>query len=174
MTEPANPFENLGQEEKKPPGTNSTPPGKLTDEELERIKVLASEGKGVNEIARTLKRGAATISRAFQKLHISKAVALFKAGKMVDQKLNACQQLRKINDKANLILDETDPKDPDTVLKAMAEIRCQLKLQLDIFQALYNLEEVAKWQNEILDILGEVAPDARDRFYERLQQRRVL
>jgi IS30 family transposase len=176
---PDNPFDNLGDldgkvKKKSKPETNFTPPGNLTEEEKERIKVLASEGKGVNEIARTLKRSAATVSRAFKKLHISKAVALFKAGKLVDQKLNAAQQLRKINDKANAILDDTDPKDPDTVLKAMAEIRNQLKLQLDIFQTLYNLEEVAKWQNEILDILGEVAPDARDRFYERLQQRRVL
>ena len=104
-----------------------------------------------------------------------------KSGKLVQEKLDAAQQLKKINERINQILDDNscqDPEkglgDPDLVLKAAAEIRGQLKLQLEIFQALYNVEEVAKWQAEILDILGEVAPDARERFYERLQQRRAV
>lgn len=159
MGEPENPFDDLGENpgKKKSPETNFTSPAKLTPEEGERIKALASEGKGVNKIARTLKRSPATVSRAFKKLHISKAVALFKAGRMVDEKVNAAQQLKKINQKANKILYETDPQDPDIVLKAMAEIRCQLKLQLEIFQALYNLEEAAKWQELLMTILGKVA-----------------
>ena len=88
--------------------------------------------------------------------------------------LDAAEQLKKINKKANQILDSTDPSSPEIVLKAMAEIRGQLKLQLEIFQALYNVEEVAKWQNEVMDIIGEVAPDARDRFYQRMHERRPL
>jgi DNA-binding LacI/PurR family transcriptional regulator len=126
----------------------------------------------LNEIAREVKRSPATVSRVLKGLKISKAITIAKAGKILNEKLDAAQQLKKINKKANEILDRTDPASPEVVLKAMAEIRGQLKLQLEIFQALYNVEEVAKWQNEVMDILGEVAPDVRDRFYQRLHERR--
>jgi hypothetical protein len=69
---------------------------------------------------------------------------------------------------------ETAEKYGLLVLKACEAIRRDLELQLKICEALYNVEEVAKWQNEVMDILGEVAPDARDRFYQRMQERRPL
>lgn len=182
MNDEANPFENLG--DKETPETNSPPKRgvpALSADELARIKALASEGKGVNEVARILGRSPATVSRCFRKLRLSGAVALNKAGALVQEKIDAAQQLKKINERINQIIDEYSQKDaekgkwdPELVIKAAAEIRGQLKLQLEIFQALYNVEEVAKWQAEILDILGEVAPDARDRFYQRLQQRRAV
>ncbi len=109
-------------------------------EELGRIKALASEGKGVNEIARILGRSPATVSRCFKKLKLTGVAAMAKAGKLVQEKLDAAQQLRKINERINQILDDNscrDPEkglgDPDLVLKAAAEIRGQLKLQLEIF-----------------------------------------
>ena len=182
MNEEGNPFKKLGETEN--PETNFTPkrpPTTLSVEELDRIKALGSEGKGVNEVARILARSPATVSRCFKKLKLSGMAAIAKAGSLVQEKLDAAQQLKKINERINQILDEHSQKDaekgvwdPEIVLKAAAEIRGQLKLQLEIFQALYNVEEVAKWQAEILDILGEVAPDARDRFYQRLQQRRAV
>ena len=182
MNEEDNPFENLGDKEN--PETNSPPKRggpALSAEELARIKALASEGKGVNEVARILARSPATVSRCFRKLKLSGAVVLAKAGHLVQEKIDAAQQLKKINERINQILDDNscrDPEkgagDPELVLRAAAEIRGQLKLQLEIFQALYNVEEVAKWQAEILDILGEVAPDARERFYQRLQQRHAV
>jgi IS30 family transposase len=154
------------------PETNFNPRQPTSEEEKERIKALALKGLGVNEIAREVKRSPATVSRVLKGLKISKAITIAKAGKILDEKLDAAQQLKKINKKANEILDRTDPASPEVVLKAMAEIRGQLKLQLEIFQALYNVEEVAKWQNEMMDILGEVAPDVRERFYQRLHERR--
>jgi IS30 family transposase len=164
-----NPFDNLETNFKHKQTTQPT-----SNEEKERIKSLALKGLGVNEIAREVKRSPATVSRLLRSMKISKAITIAKAGKLLDEKLDASEQLKKINKKANQILDSTDPASPEIVLKAMAEIRGQLKLQLEIFQALYNVEEVAKWQNEVMDILGEVAPDARDRFYQRMHERRPL
>lgn len=146
----------------------------IPEEERERIKALALKGLGINEIARQVKRSAASVSRIVKTLRASGIMAITRANRIADQKLDAAEQLKKINKKANQILDSTDPKSPDIVLKAMAEIRGQLKLQLEIFQALYNVEEVAKWQNELMEILGEIAPDARDRFYQRLRERRPI
>jgi IS30 family transposase len=174
-----NPFEDLGKEEHL--ATNSNPREPLTKEELERIKCLFSEGIGVNEIARNVKRSASTVSRALKKMKISKAVGVAKAGRMLDQKLNAFKQLRKINNRANLIMDRLQTETAETaekygiiVLKACEAVRRDLELQLKICEALYNVEEVAKWQNELLDILGEIDPEARERFYGRLQEKRPI
>jgi transcriptional regulator with XRE-family HTH domain len=59
-------------------------------------------------------------------------------------------------------------------LKAMQEIRGQLTLQLDIFKTLYDLEAVAEFQREVLNTIGEVSPDVRDRIIQRLKESRAL
>jgi hypothetical protein len=66
-------------------------------------------------------------------------------------------------------------KDPrELALKAMAEIRGQLRLQLEIFQTLYDLKAVEEFQNEVLNTIGEESPDVRNRIIQRLRQRRAV
>ena len=66
-------------------------------------------------------------------------------------------------------------KDPrELALRAMAEIRGQLNLQLDIFKTLYDMEAVAEFQKEVLTGIGEEAPDVRDRIIQRLKEGRAL
>jgi hypothetical protein len=66
-------------------------------------------------------------------------------------------------------------KDPrELTLKAMAEIRGQLRLQLEIFQTLYDLKAVEEFQNEVLNTIGEESPDVRNRIIQRLRQRRAV
>jgi predicted transcriptional regulator len=66
-------------------------------------------------------------------------------------------------------------KDPrELALKAMAEIRGQLKLQLEIFQTLYDLKAVEEFQNEVLTAIGEESPDVRERIIQRLRERRAV
>ena len=66
-------------------------------------------------------------------------------------------------------------KDPrELALKAMAEIRGQLNLQLDIFKTLYDVQAVAEFQKEVLSAIGEVAPDVRDRIIKRLKEGKAL
>jgi predicted transcriptional regulator len=66
-------------------------------------------------------------------------------------------------------------KDPrELALKAMAEIRGQLKFQLELFQSLYDLQAASEFQQEVLSSIGEVAPDVRDRIVAQLQQKRAL
>jgi hypothetical protein len=66
-------------------------------------------------------------------------------------------------------------KDPrELALKAMAEIRSQLNLQLEIFRTLYDMEAVAEFQREILQTIGECEPDVRDRIIQRLKESRAL
>ena len=62
----------------------------------------------------------------------------------------------------------------DVALKAMKEIRGQLKLQLEIFQALYDMTAVAEFQKEVLEAIGDVAPEVRTRIIDNLQKRRII
>ncbi len=110
-----NPFENLGIETQ--PATNSEPRKPLSGEELERIKSLYSDGIGVNEISRELKRSASTVSRALKKMKISKAVSIAKAGRLFEEKINAVQVLKKINDRALQILDSVKTDTTKTAAK---------------------------------------------------------
>ena len=66
-------------------------------------------------------------------------------------------------------------KDPrELALKAMAEIRGQLNLQLDIFKTLYDVQAVAEFQKEVLTAIGEVSADVRNRIIQRLKEGRTL
>jgi hypothetical protein len=66
-------------------------------------------------------------------------------------------------------------KDPrELALKAMAEIRGQLSLQLDIFKTLYDVQTVADFQKEVLTAIGEVSSDVRDNIIRRLKESRVI
>jgi hypothetical protein len=66
-------------------------------------------------------------------------------------------------------------KDPrELALKAMAEIRGQLNLQLDIFRTLYDVQAVAEFQKEVLAVIGEVSADVRDRIIQKLKESRAL
>jgi hypothetical protein len=66
-------------------------------------------------------------------------------------------------------------KDPrELALKAMAEIRGQLTLQLEMFKALYDISAVAEFQKEVLATIAEVAPDVRDKIIFNLQKSRAV
>jgi len=66
-------------------------------------------------------------------------------------------------------------KDPrELALKAMAEIRHQLGLQIKIFQALYSLQEVEEFQQTVLEVLGEVSPEMRREFVRRLNAKKSV
>ena len=66
-------------------------------------------------------------------------------------------------------------KDPrEIALKAMSEIRGQLKLQLEIFQCLYDMKAVQEFQQEVLTAIGEVDTDVRDQIINKLKERRAI
>jgi hypothetical protein len=72
-------------------------------------------------------------------------------------------------------VDEFKFKDPrEMALKAMAEIRGQLKLQLEIFATLYDLKAAAEFQEEVLTAIGEVAPDVRSKIIHSLNEKRAI
>ena len=66
-------------------------------------------------------------------------------------------------------------RDPyQTALKAMGEIRGQLKLQLEIFQTLYDVEAVREFQQEVLTAIGEASPEVRNAIIRRLSEKQAI
>ncbi len=66
-------------------------------------------------------------------------------------------------------------KDPrDYLLKALAEVRQQIRLNMDIANSLSNWEAVAIFQREVINIISEVAPDVRKTLLERLKAHRAV
>ena len=152
------------------------------------------------------------VSKRLQELRgkTTKVVVAKKIEQVVDRKIDAMDQLQKINDNANEILDllmawnrgdetalqvlesqvttkkvrvgdqeefvrEFKFKDPrELALKAMGEIRNQLKLQLEIFQALFSLQAAEEFQTSVLEVIGEVNPDVRNEIIRRINEKRSV
>ena len=65
--------------------------------------------------------------------------------------------------------------DPHRIaIQAMGEIRNQMKLQLDIYQKLYDLKAAEEFQTEVLEAIGEVAPDVRKNIIHNLNEKRAI
>jgi hypothetical protein len=65
-------------------------------------------------------------------------------------------------------------QDRGMALKACAEIRNQLSLQLDIFKTMCDLETVREFQAEVLTAIGDVSKETRDGIIGRLKEKRAL
>lgn len=176
-----------------------------------KLSRMLSDGKPQVDCARYFGVTKSAISKAAKELNIAvvKNVTLENAHRVVNRNLNTLDQLQKINDNANEMLDllmrwnrgdeealqilecqvkkvrrrdgsedevtEYRMKDPrELALKAMAEIRAQLNLQLDIFKTLYDLRTVEEFQNVVLDAIGEVSRDTRKKIIDRLRQKRAV
>jgi len=180
--------------------------GKIHDTKMLR---LVDSGISQAEIAREMGVTRQAVSKRLRELRgkTTKAVVVKKVGEIVDRKLDALEQLHKINQNANEILDllmkwqrgddealqilesqkkvrigkdeevvtEYRLKDPrHLALQAMAEIRGQLKLQLEIFQTLYDMQAVQEFQDEVLAAIGEASPEVRSAIVDKLNKRRAL
>ena len=177
-----------------------------------KLNRMLSEGKSQRECAKFFDVTEAAITLAKKRLRTSvvKSVALENAHRIVGKNLDAIEQLQKINEYANELLDllmrwnrgdeealqvlesqvsekkvrvgdqvefvkEFRFRDPrELALKAMAEIRGQLNLQLEIFQTLYDMKAVQEFQQEVLNAIGEVSPEVRNAIIRRLGEKRAI
>jgi uncharacterized protein YerC len=144
---------------------------------IDKVKLsqMLRSGKAQREIAQVFGVTESAISKAKKELNLNvvKNVVLENAHRVVDKNLNAIDQLYKINEAANKLLDELEQK-PDLKLRAMAEIRNQLRLQLDIFQSLYDMKAVQEFQDEVLTAIGDASPDVRDKIIRSLNEKRAI
>src|SRR5512139_575501 len=174
----------------------------MTKPRIDRVKLnrMLRSGKSQREAAQAFGVSEAAISKAKKELSVAvvRSTVMENAHKVVAENLDAIGQLTKINQYANELLDllmrwnrgdqeahqileaqaakkGIQPRDPrELALKAMQEIRGQLGLQLEILKTLYDVQAVAEFQKEVLNAIGEVSPDVRDRIIKRLKEGRAL
>ena len=182
-------------------------PPKINDHKL--LRLIDNQGMNQTEAAKELGVTRQAVSRRLQEIRgkTTRVIVAKKVEKVVDRKIDAMDQLIRINKYTNEILDlvmawgrgddealqvlesqikkkkvrvgneeievpEFKHKDPrEIALRACAEIRSQIKLQLEIFQALYSLQEVEEFQKTIVEVLGQVSPEMRDQFVKKLMAR---
>jgi len=145
---------------------------------IDKVKLsqLLRAGKTQTECARYFGCSQASISSAIKRLSAMVVRASLERGHTtMDKVLDATTEIKKINRHANEILNEAREKgDPATALRALAEIRQQLDLQLRILSTLYDLKKVAEFQAQVLDVITEAAPQLKKEIIERLQERQAI
>lgn len=149
---------------------------------------LLRQGRSRTYCARRFGVSESTVGRAERELKAAamKSALLENVAASADGHLDTIGQLRKINDYANELLDPAmscarggsaalRTKDPRALaLDIMAEIRAQLKLQLELFRGLYDMQAVAEFQREVLDVVGEADKEIRDEIIRRLSEKSAL
>lgn len=184
-----------------------------------------NEGLKTAEIAREFNCSERAVQKRMRKLKgkVANEVALHQTGKMVRQGLDAAEQLQKINDNANQLLDllvgaverwqKGGAGEPggtpeaaggaampaadlgpgqmkgiedlgpllgdrgsvlEAVVKIQGEIRQQLKLAFDIRKDLFEIEEIQRVLNIILEAIGRAAPGVREQIIAELKGSGVL
>lgn len=177
-----------------------------------KLKELHDRGITAAQIARQFGVSKAAISKALKAMGkaVNSHVAIEKAKKVVDRKMVTIEQLQKINDYANELLDlvmrwnrgedvalqilekqarkikigkgdnvqwitEYKFKDPREIgLRAMQEIREQLKLQMEMYKTLFDLKANAEFQQELIALLGDIDTNVRDEFVRRLEKKQLI
>jgi len=143
-----------------------------------------------------------TVRKRLTKLKIngSKTAVMEQAGTLVAHGVDAFEQIIKINNNANTLLDTLIAEDllsktgaqcaecgtdvprvlfdgnnnRKLAVKVMAEIRGQLKSQLDYLNCLYDMKASAEFQKAVIDSIGECAPDVKRTILDKLQGDRAI
>jgi len=169
--------------------------------DLGELEKLSQANLTEDELARVFKctKGAISLAMKRLNLHVKRHAMLHNNTEIVNSRIDMASQLQKINDSANKFLDLAiawmdgdavalenlqklagnkdlfKAKDPrEIALKAMQEIREQIKLQFQIFQGLVDIQAMTEFQQEVLNAIGEATPEVRAAIISKLKERHFL
>ena len=136
---------------------------------------MVDQGMSQVDIAAEFNVSKAAVSKRIQEVRgkTTHAIVADKIDKVIEGKIDFFEQLEKINRKANALLDAAEGETQDTI-KLMAEIRNQLKLQLELFETMYSLKAAAEFQDVVLEVIGKVDPDVRKQIITELNARSAI
>lgn len=69
-------------------------------------------------------------------------------------------------------MSHADPR--ELILKAGQSLTRQMQLVLSLYESLYGMEQVEIFQSAVLDVLREMAPEARERVLARIREKMPL
>ncbi len=181
------------EELQKHPSYNS---GKIDHDVL--IKLLVEHGMKQVHVAGFFGVSQAAVSKARKRLDVavSKDIALFSAGKMLDAKLTLSDQLEALGEQCRGLLKmihlvlHGDPgtqeyRDSNTklrrlagqnrdiggfLIKLQAELRKQLEFVFKMQSEMYSLKKVEEFQSIVLEEIRLADPDVQQRIVSRLTE----
>ena len=139
------------------------------------LALIDKEGMTQTKAAKKLGVTRQAVSQRLKELRPANAFAV--AGTVirenVGKKLDIMDQLCTINDRTYQILNNVK-NDPALAIRAVGEIRAQLKLQADLFSLLFDMNSAAQFQEAILETLNEVDPELRKLAIAKLNEKNAL
>ncbi len=141
------------------------------------LRLIDKEGMTQTAIAKEFGVTRQAISSRLRQLRppTSFTVASTMIKETVERKLDVMDQLCNINGTTHQILDDVlQQDDPQAALRAVAEIRQQLRLQADLFAMLFDMDSAAQFQDAILEVLNEVDPEMRKLAIRKLNEKSAL
>jgi predicted transcriptional regulator len=169
-----------------------------------KLRRYIREGKSQRQIAKIFNVSDAAVSMRRKDLNLSvaKCITLEHGHACVLDSLDVVQQLHKMNEEANFLLDllmgairgEKDAntllkkhqelgstgvkmrfEDPKALaLKVMSQIQNQLKLQISILESLSSFESIAGFQNEVIKLIEEMDLDLKKKFIAKLREKKAI
>ena len=158
-----------------------------------KLEKLIRDGNSQGQAARLIGVSKQAVSATLKRLKAQNERAALSVSEpvvkaLVGSKIDGMKQLKKINDtviheinflnqKIKDLRGDDKGEERDNLvfqrLKHIAEIRKQLGLLLDISKELYNVEEVQRFQQTVLDTIGEVHENVRNKIVERFGKLRA-
>ena len=154
--------------------------------DLQQLKVLSNKGMSGSEIAKTLGVSEGAVSKNLKALTmaISQDVVLREAKTINDKQLNAMSRLEKMakdvdNELEDINTELKETKTEKTELRELkikfsAEGRKQINSHVDLAKMVYDIGEVRKFQETVIEVIGEVDGEIRNEILKRLKERRAL
>ena len=151
--------------------------------QLKRLKLAATKNIIVEQAPKFVEKKLDAID---QLCHINEV-----ANKILDELTGEEQTTKRMVQAVQAVLDyEQEPtkdklkdlkgiilrinQDKNTAIKACAEIRYQLSVQLEIYQTLHDIKVVAQYHEELIELLRQTSPKLRDDFLARVKERHGL
>jgi len=150
--------------------------GKLSAK-AEFILTQLEEGKKIKEIAKIL---GCTVQNVYNYIRVSgqyvkKGVSAQHAVIVAKKHIDFADQLLKVAREADILLEslklKEDDKSQDRLVRVLGEIRNQVTIWHNIRKDLFSMQQVSEAFNEIIEVIGELAPDARAKIVKRLRQK---
>ncbi|MGD0971260.1 MAG: hypothetical protein ABSA04_07670 [Desulfobaccales bacterium] len=150
-----------------------------------QLKEMAETGLGVTEIARRvgLTKGAVSQRLKAMGIEMSLEVVAERQLERGSQDFTPIEQILQINKQARAILkklegcvsgEKIDQAEAVLALKAMKEIRGQIKLQLDLAEAFLNYQAEMHFRKQVLEIMSDASPEIRAEIIRRFKSERQM
>lgn len=152
---------------------------KFTDDELRQYMALyAGDPAMISKIAKLLKVSIPAVSKRVAKLEKSAAPQALRVVKAVERSVFDVRGVfedgyGKLMGLVDALIESEDP-DPDVLVRALKAVREYGDSAMKMAEAMYRVEEVKKFQEAVLGVLGEADPALRAKVLDRLKENRAV